>query len=134
MAATQSRAREHTWDEVVLTDALFRAAIAQLGERQTEDLKVPSSILGLGIDMYGVSICCLTIAQDVHAPCTSVSGVCQWSTHTCRASHGSGSCLPLVDVQFSHWPPTMRVGFKSILEVHRQVLRVCLHNIHQQPR
>ena len=24
------------------------AAIAQLGERQTEDLKVPSSILGLG--------------------------------------------------------------------------------------
>ena len=26
-----------------------QAAIAQLGERQTEDLKVPSSILGLGI-------------------------------------------------------------------------------------
>ena len=26
-----------------------RAAIAQLGERQTEDLEVPSSILGLGI-------------------------------------------------------------------------------------
>ena len=28
-----------------------RAAIAQLGERQTEDLKVPSSILGLGISV-----------------------------------------------------------------------------------
>ena len=27
----------------------FRAAIAQLGERQTEDLKVPGSIPGLGI-------------------------------------------------------------------------------------
>ena len=29
--------------------ASSQAAIAQLGERQTEDLKVPSSILGLGI-------------------------------------------------------------------------------------
>ena len=29
--------------------AHLQAAIAQLGERQTEDLKVPSSILGLGI-------------------------------------------------------------------------------------
>ena len=28
--------------------ASSQAAIAQLGERQTEDLKVPSSILGLG--------------------------------------------------------------------------------------
>ena len=28
-----------------------QAAIAQLGERQTEDLKVPSSILGLGISV-----------------------------------------------------------------------------------
>ena len=28
---------------------LFQAAIAQLGERQTEDLEVPSSILGHGI-------------------------------------------------------------------------------------
>ena len=27
----------------------YQAAIAQLGERQTEDLKVPGSILGLGI-------------------------------------------------------------------------------------
>ena len=29
--------------------ASHQAAIAQLGERQTEDLKVPSSILGLGM-------------------------------------------------------------------------------------
>ena len=29
-------------------DLCFRAAIAQLGERQTEDLKVPGSIPGLG--------------------------------------------------------------------------------------
>ena len=28
---------------------LRQAAIAQLGERQTEDLKVPGSILGLGM-------------------------------------------------------------------------------------
>ena len=30
------------------------AAIAQLGERQTEDLKVPGSILGLGIAWTGL--------------------------------------------------------------------------------
>ena len=33
----------------VSVPASSQAAIAQLGERQTEDLKVPSSILGLGI-------------------------------------------------------------------------------------
>jgi hypothetical protein len=33
-----------------------QAAIAQLGERQTEDLKVPSSILGLGT-FVGQYIC-----------------------------------------------------------------------------
>ena len=32
-----------------LAEQLLMAAIAQLGERQTEDLKVPSSILGLGM-------------------------------------------------------------------------------------
>ena len=31
------------------------AAIAQLGERQTEDLKVPGSILGLGMSVAGSS-------------------------------------------------------------------------------
>jgi hypothetical protein len=31
------------------SDIIHRAAIAQLGERQTEDLKVPGSIPGLGI-------------------------------------------------------------------------------------
>ena len=31
-----------------------RAAIAQLGERQTEDLKVPGSIPGLGTHSYAV--------------------------------------------------------------------------------
>ena len=30
-------------------DWFYQAAIAQLGERQTEDLKVPGSIPGLGI-------------------------------------------------------------------------------------
>ena len=37
-----------THDDVLLI-AIARAAIAQLGERQTEDLKVPASIPGLGI-------------------------------------------------------------------------------------
>ena len=35
------------------------AAIAQLGERQTEDLKVPGSIPGLGILLSQMS-CCLS--------------------------------------------------------------------------
>ena len=34
---------------MLLLIAIARAAIAQLGERQTEDLKVPGSIPGLGI-------------------------------------------------------------------------------------
>ena len=37
------------------------AAIAQLGERQTEDLKVPGSIPGLGIDSFGHSHICFSI-------------------------------------------------------------------------
>ena len=37
-----------THDDVLLIP-IARAAIAQLGERQTEDLKVPGSIPGLGI-------------------------------------------------------------------------------------
>ena len=32
---------------------LHQAAIAQLGERQTEDLKVPGSIPGLGMPSLG---------------------------------------------------------------------------------
>ena len=39
---------------VFVTGHPSQAAIAQLGERQTEDLKVPSSILGLGIIACGV--------------------------------------------------------------------------------
>jgi hypothetical protein len=34
------------------------AAIAQLGERQTEDLKVPGSIPGLGIFWHAVCMFC----------------------------------------------------------------------------
>ena len=38
---------ENHWKQRAFAEA--RAAIAQLGERQTEDLKVPGSIPGLGI-------------------------------------------------------------------------------------
>ena len=34
-----------------------QAAIAQLGERQTEDLKVPGSIPGLGISSFSFMLC-----------------------------------------------------------------------------
>ena len=39
---------EHTLDKVLDLSKIFQAAIAQLGERQTEDLKVPGSIPGGG--------------------------------------------------------------------------------------
>ena len=39
------------------------AAIAQLGERQTEDLKVPGSIPGLGIDSFGHSHICFSMVN-----------------------------------------------------------------------
>ena len=39
-----------THDDILLIP-IARAAIAQLGERQTEDLKVPGSIPGLGMLM-----------------------------------------------------------------------------------
>ena len=43
-----------------LRPKLHHAAIAQLGERETEDLKVPSSILGLGSIAGGAArhFCC----------------------------------------------------------------------------
>ena len=44
------------------TNNLYRAAIAQLGERQTEDLKVPGSIPGLGILL---AHCCM-VHDDCH--------------------------------------------------------------------
>ena len=51
-----------THDDVLLIP-IARAAIAQLGERQTEDLKVPGSIPGLGI-----SSCYCIVAMLQAAP------------------------------------------------------------------
>ena len=53
IASFQSAAITKVSYNDVLLIAIARAAIAQLGERQTEDLKVPGSIPGLGI-----SSCC----------------------------------------------------------------------------
>ena len=39
----------------VVSNGNISAAIAQLGERQTEDLKVPGSIPGLGIFLVGLT-------------------------------------------------------------------------------
>ena len=52
----ESRAARSIHAGLEESDIIHRAAIAQLGERQTEDLKVPGSIPGLGIFsnfMYG---------------------------------------------------------------------------------
>ena len=48
-----------THDDVLLIP-IARAAIAQLGERQTEDLKVPGSIPGLGISFFSAWRVCLS--------------------------------------------------------------------------
>ena len=45
------------------------ADIAQLGERQTEDLKVPSSILGLGIVNHHHNLLGLVRAPHGHSTC-----------------------------------------------------------------
>ena len=47
----------------------YQAAIAQLGERQTEDLKVPSSILGLGIVNHHHNLLGLVRAPHGHSTC-----------------------------------------------------------------
>ena len=44
-------------DEIEQAFRIEQAAIAQLGERQTEDLKVPGSIPGLGIFMIASDFC-----------------------------------------------------------------------------
>ena len=69
------------------------AAIAQLGERQTEDLKVPSSILGLGICPAYVpcTTCTLKYYMVASMPCSPLCGAlhcaCTVATHVC--CHGS---------------------------------------------
>ena len=62
------------WKQCAFAEA--RAAIAQLGERQTEDLKVPGSIPGLGIfadpgSVQNTILCCScqTLSFPWHAAC-----------------------------------------------------------------
>ena len=52
-------------DSMALWLVAATAAIAQLGERQTEDLKVPGSIPGLGIyaDAY-TFLCCKSVWDE----------------------------------------------------------------------
>ena len=56
----------------VLGFLLFRAAIAQLGELQTEDLKLPGSIPGLG--MLHAAQCCAWLSK-APAPCAMLRAV-----------------------------------------------------------
>ena len=48
---------------------IFSAAIAQLGERQTEDLKVPGSIPGGGSNKFFLYVMmCVSVAQWITHP------------------------------------------------------------------
>jgi hypothetical protein len=49
VAAKKKRGLDINAFVLFLLEKMFQAEIAQLGERQTEDLKVPGSIPGLGI-------------------------------------------------------------------------------------
>ena len=56
--------------EKTLPDNATRAAIAQLGERQTEELKVPGSIPGLGIPCQGWGLSAAVCSErQTSAPC-----------------------------------------------------------------
>ena len=52
-----------------------QAAIAQLGERQTEDLKVLSSILGLGISFARGNDCFVPTYSGSRLSCLVLSGI-----------------------------------------------------------
>ena len=58
------------------------AAIAQLGERETEDLKVPSSILGLGNCGNGFSLFAALSFRAVFAHSFNVASHIKVATHT----------------------------------------------------
>ena len=59
---------------------MYPAKIAQLGERQTEELKVPSSILGLGMRLVD----CGVPMHDAYPPSVAPSTV----------SHSFSVCVP----------------------------------------
>ena len=65
------------------------AAIAQLGERQTEDLKVPGSIPGLGISGWSQRRCCELDAEKDR---------CCWGRPWCRTGNINSSRGPDVDL------------------------------------
>ena len=71
-----------------------RAAVAQLGERQTEDLKVPGSIPGGGI-LFFVSV---VVHSTIPSSKTNVS-VAQWITRPPPKGKIAGS-NPARDVYF----------------------------------
>ena len=62
-----------THDDVLLIP-IARAAIAQLGERQTEDLKVPGSIPGLGISSCYCTACSCMLLRFMQLHCSNVAG------------------------------------------------------------
>ena len=77
---------------------LAEAAIAQLGERQTEDLEVPGSIPGYGIfafsvTHYGRAACCpLSLSKRVRRMLfLLISGVAQWLACWAHNSKVGGS-------------------------------------------
>ena len=70
------------------------AAIAQLGERQTEDLKVPGSIPGLGISENVAPFLCVS-QTALHSPCPRCQCEVSWNksnSSSWRGIHTPAAC------------------------------------------
>ena len=104
-------------------------AIAQLGERQTEDLKVPGSIPGVG-SLGGACLHCVVISAVESAWCHLLSrGLClaRWDFHALKilfARRNFSLCVRFVCVCV--------VG-AGVLLIQEQQQRSPTHRNHQRP-
>ena len=104
------------------------AAIAQLGERQTEDLKVPGSIPGPG-SFGNACLHCLVISAVGSAWCPLLSrGLCpaRWCCHALKIS--------LAKPDFSLCVRFVCVVGVGVLLLQGQQQRSPTHRNHQRPR
>ena len=89
---------------IVPPEELSGAVIAQLGERQTEDLEVPGSIPGHGtfssmLDFWRV-VCCCTPGSMLYKPCRVCSASClhRLAVRTSRCGRDNPGSNPGVDI------------------------------------
>ncbi len=92
------------------------AAIAQLGERQTEDLKVPGSIPGLGILAHSNVTCCAS------APAMNATNHARTPRARCRPRARPGAAVH-VRVCVVEWHDSRFWSGRSWVQIPKQPLR-----------